>query len=532
MTATPAASASLHILLIDDDPEDRALISRALRRELIDAVLTEIKDEAALRAALARPDFDAAVIDYLLHWSDGLSVMRTLREVRPDCAVVLFTSSGNEEVAVEAMKSGADDYVVKSARPQLRLPRALQHAVERRRAAAERQRLESLLALAEREKNQFLAMLSHELRNPLAPIQNAAELFHLTTDLAPPLREATERLRRQIRHLAHLLDNLLDAANMVQGLLKLDRVAIDLADVVQDAVDRVHPQIAAKRQTLTVRLPSESVPVEADRARLSQAIGNLLDNASRYSAESTSITLEARLEAHQAVITVRDWGEGIDGALIGRVFEVFVQGERTIARSGGGLGLGLALARSVVELHGGKVTAHSDGPGLGSTFVIRLPVAARVVPAAAATAFPTAATADPAALRVLIVDDNQDAAETLAKVLRFDGHLVSTAYGAETALTLLAQAVPDVAILDIGLPGIDGYELARRLRIGGRSRPLLIALTGYGDAKDRVLSHAAGFSHHLVKPVNADELRALLQGVLRHDPENLSSKPPEATAPS
>jgi DNA-binding response OmpR family regulator len=184
-----------------------------------------------------------------------------------------------------------------------------------------------------------------------------------------------------------------------------------------------------------------------------------------------------------------------------------------------------------VELHGGKVTAHSDGPGLGSTFVIRLPVAARIVPVAQATAFPAPATTDPAALRVLIVDDNLDAAETLAEVLRFDGHLVYTAYSAEAALTLMTQATADVAILDIGLPGIDGYELARRLRIGGRPRPLLIALTGYGDAKDRVLSHAAGFSHHLVKPVNADELRAMLQGILRHDPESLSSKPPEATAP-
>jgi signal transduction histidine kinase len=518
------AAERLHVLIVDDNPEDRALISRALRRELGDAVvISDIKDEPALEAALALHTFDAAVVDYLLNWSDGLSVMRGLRAVRPDCAVVLFTSSGNEEVAVQALKAGADDYVVKSARPQLRLPRALLHAVERRRAAAERQRLESLLVRAQREKEEFLSMLSHELRNPLAPIRNAAELFYLTPDLAPPLREATELMRRQVDHLAHLLDDLLDADQLVRGLLQLNRVQVDLAHVVQRAVSSVQPRIAAKRQMLAVRIEPASIPLEADAERLSQAIANLLDNASRYSPESTAVTLDVGLLAHQVVISVRDHGQGIDPALLERVFEVFVQGPRSSARSEGGLGVGLAVTRSIVSLHGGQVWAHSDGPGTGSVFVIRLPTAQRVVPDGALPRA-TRLTA-PGVLRILLVDDNIDSAESLAAVLRMDGHRVSTAYDAESALLLAQQEPPEVAVLDIGLPGIDGYELARRLRAGTRSRPILVALTGYGDAKDRVLSHAAGFLHHLVKPVDPEELRTVLRGMRPLEQQSVSTKP-------
>ncbi len=371
---------------------------------------------------------------------------------------------------------------------------------------------EDALREAAQRKDEFLAMLAHELRNPLAPISTAAQLLKVRHGDEKIRVMASDIIVRQVRHMTALVDDLLDVSRVTRGLVELDMATLDLKQVVNAAVEQALPLIETRRHALEVRTSPNRAHVRGDRTRLVQVIANVLNNAAKYTPAGGRIVLSLDVGDDQARLAVADNGNGINPALLPDIFDLFIQGERNPDRAQGGLGLGLALVRSITLLHGGTVTAHSDGNGRGSTFTITLPLAegpelSADLPGGHA---PAAATRQ---LRVMIVDDNPDAASTLAALLEARGHSVTVAEDAEMALYEPALESTDAFILDIGLPGMDGYTLARHLR--GRpatSKALMIALTGYGQPADRVLSGAAGFDHHFVKPVDTAVLAQVLDG--------------------
>ncbi len=367
-----------------------------------------------------------------------------------------------------------------------------------------------------RRKDEFLAMLAHELRNPLAPISNAAQLLAMSTLDAQRVRQSSEVIIRQVRHMTSLVDDLLDVSRVKRGLVQLERERVDIKSVVASAVEQARPLVEARRHALDLHVDAALGWVHGDRIRLVQVIANLLNNAAKYTAQGGRIALSvapAREAGQDAVaISVRDNGIGIDRGVLPHVFELFTQAERTPDRSQGGLGLGLALVHSLVQLHGGRVEAHSDGLWMGSTFTVTLPTIDPAPETAAGERARPMPLPAGAGKRILVVDDNVDAAQSLADILRSLGHQVATAHDSHDALAKAAQQWPEVFILDIGLPDIDGYALARRLRdgAGGRAATYL-ALTGYGQAHDRVLAKTAGFDHHFVKPVDFGALVEIIE---------------------
>jgi two-component system CheB/CheR fusion protein len=383
------------------------------------------------------------------------------------------------------------------------------------------QRRTDELAGAERRKDQFLAMLAHELRNPLAPIRNAVELMRQVETGDPAFQPSREMVERQVKHLARLVDDLLDVSRINQGSIRLRKEAVDLGAIVQRAVEATRPLIDGRGHELTVQLPTDPVRLEADPTRLEQVIANLLNNAAKYTMPGGHVHVQAAQEGNEAVVRVRDNGIGVPPDVLDRVFEPFVQSEGSLARSEGGLGIGLTLVRSLVEMHGGSVEAHSPGLGQGSEFVLRLP--ARVPPEkpAAISGMPAMADMPPIlhsdasfptrGLRVLVVEDNVDAAESLAALLRLWGHDVHVVHDGLDAIDEAQRQHPEVVLLDIGLPGLDGYQVAKRLREDADlDGALLVAMTGYGQPDDRRRSREAGIHHHFVKPVEPFVLRTLL----------------------
>ncbi|SDD66917.1 Signal transduction histidine kinase [Massilia sp. PDC64] len=396
-----------------------------------------------------------------------------------------------------------------------------------------RREAEAKLRDAGRRKDEFLAMLAHELRNPLAPIGMAAKVLRTGHVTPHRLKQTCEIIDRQIRHMTKLLDDLLDVSRVTRGLVVLAHGLHDVVAVVRDAVEQARPLIDARRHQLSLTLPTEGAHVRGDGTRLVQIVTNLLNNAAKYTPEGGVIELELSLDAGAVHIVVRDNGIGIDAALLPHIFDLFVQGERSFDRAQGGLGIGLALVKSLVEKHGGHISAASGGQGAGSEFTVRLPRAreAAVAPDMSRHGDPT----DSRALDILIVDDNVDAADTLSMYLDSVGHRLHVAYEGQRGLALAEEAAPDVLLLDIGLPDIDGYQLAQRLRaLPQTADATLIALTGYGQDSDRERSIAAGFDHHLTKPVDVEALVRLLTTVLKrpstrdvpHDaaPDNISQQ--------
>jgi PAS domain S-box-containing protein len=373
----------------------------------------------------------------------------------------------------------------------------------------ERTQAELELREANRKKDEFLAMLAHELRNPLAPISTAAEMLRMTASLDPRIRKASEVISRQVRHMTSLVDDLLDVSRVTRGLVQLEKEVVEVKAAVASAVEQSRPLIEARHHTLTVRLDAAHSTVHGDRTRLVQIIVNLLNNAAKYTPQGGEITLSVQLEDAMVLTSITDNGIGIESALLPHVFDLFTQAERTPDRAQGGLGIGLALVKTLVNLHGGWVTANSAGPGLGSTFTLALPaVAPSLQGGPLDAAGGVAAPATP--VRVMLVDDNVDAAESLAVLLEAQGHQVAVQAHPLAAIAAARQDPPQVFILDIGLPEIDGYELARRLRADPLTgHALFIALTGYGQAHDRILSRSVGFDHHFVKPVDTEKLRQL-----------------------
>ncbi|QEH38039.1 Autoinducer 2 sensor kinase/phosphatase LuxQ [Aquisphaera giovannonii] len=626
----------MRFLVLDDSPDDRLVAARLLRQAHPGAEVDEVSDPAGFERALGRDGYAAVVTDYLMRWTDGVRVLRRVKALWPDCPVVLFTGSGNEEVAVEAMKAGADDYVIKSPRTVGRLPLAVTLAMER---VSARRRIEALeghlldltealdvgvfratpggdlltcngaflrilglespgearsvdlsgllsppgradamreaadgramarrekeivrpdggrvwvliservgddagrpvvdglvedisgrkqlergltaqaeeLREADRRKDEFLAMLAHELRNPLSPIQSAAQILQLIPALHSDehVRYACEVIERQTRALARLVDDLLDVSRVSRGKIVLHPEFIDLGLAVARAVETARPLVEARRHELKLQLPSEPVRVSADLTRLTQVLSNLLNNAAKFTPEGGRISVEAVREAGQAVVRVKDNGIGIAPDLLPRVFDLFTQGEVSIDRNQGGLGIGLTLAKRLVELHGGTLTAESHADEPGSTFTVRLPAALRPTPGGGppAEARPSAG----ARLDILVVDDNRDAADVAALVLRTLGHSPRTVYDGPSAVAAVRESHPAVVFLDIGLPGMDGYEVARAIRADRDARDtVLVALTGYGSEEDRSKSREAGFDYHLMKPAEVEDIIRILRSV-------------------
>jgi signal transduction histidine kinase/DNA-binding response OmpR family regulator len=364
---------------------------------------------------------------------------------------------------------------------------------------------------ADRQKNEFLSMLAHELRNPLAPIRNAVEVMKLRTDVPQEYEWARDVIDRQIRQLTRLVDDLLDVSRITRGKIDLRTEPLDLSAVAVQAVEASRPFVEFKGHKLDVSVPPDGLPVHGDPARLAQVFTNLLINAAKYTEEGGQIWLAVRRDGPEAVVSVKDTGVGIAADMLSAVFDLFIQVDHAIDRSQGGLGVGLTLVKRLVEMHGGSVAAHSDGPGQGSEFVVRLP-ALSAAPDRPIAAGKNGTVGRPArALKVLVVDDNLDAADTLASLLERDGHQVRQAHDGLKALEMAGAFRPDAVVLDLGLPGLDGYEVAKRIRAARDGfDPVLVAVSGYGRDEDRRRTRQAGFDHHLVKPADLGALRSAL----------------------
>ena len=370
---------------------------------------------------------------------------------------------------------------------------------------------------SDQRKDEFLATLAHELRNPLAPIRNSLHMLRSAPDRLPP-QQVHDMLDRQVKHMVRLLDELLEVSRISRGVVELQRATVNLGAVIGDAVESSRPLIEQGRHVLNVALPPEPLFVDGDALRLAQIVSNLLNNAARYTDPGGCIQLSARREGDEAVIEVSDTGIGIAAGQLTQVFAMFGQLDRSDPRSQGGLGIGLALAQRLAQMHGGTVEAASAGPGQGSTFTVRLPALASQTPAAPAPQENGQGISTGAAMRVLVVDDNRDSAESTGMLLEFMGFETRVAHDGPAALVQIEAWRPRAVLLDLGMPGMDGCEVARRARLTqGHDELTLIAMTGWGQDSDRQRTHEAGFDHHLTKPVDPDEVQALLMKVLERE---------------
>ena len=523
----------VNILLVDDQP-GKLLSYEAILSSLGENLIKANSGREALEHLL-KTEITVVLMDVSMPELDGFELAEIIRQhPRFQKTAIIFVSAVHlsDLDQIKGYESGAVDYVSVPVIPELlrakvsvfaelyrktrdseRLTRELEDRVTARTAELEASMVRQMaltdqLREADRRKDEFLALLAHELRNPLAPVVNAVNIMRLKETGDLDLQWCREVIERQAGQLTRLVDDLLDVSRITLGKIKLRPEQVDLANVIAGALELSRPLMEAHRHQLTTVLPDTPVVLQGDLARLTQVVANLLTNAAKYQNDGGRVDLVVEQQGQEAVITVRDPGIGIPAHMLTEVFELFSQGERTLDRAQGGLGIGLSLVKTVVEMHGGSVSAHSEGMDRGSEFVIRLPCVVPE-PARARPAAPAARRPIPAR-RILIVDDSRDAAESLAMLLSLSGHHVLVSHHGEEALHLAASERPEVVLLDIGLPGIDGYEVCRRLRQSGLDGALIIAMTGYGQERDRQRSKDAGFDTHTVKPVELDHLMELL----------------------
>lgn len=437
-------------------------------------------------------------------WSDLPLLILGGGAAGPSAPVLALEEVGNVTLLDRPVRVATLVSTVRSAlRARLRQYQIREHL-------AEQERVRRQLREADRRKDEFLAMLAHELRNPLAPVLNAAQILLAKPDRRDVTARQANIIQRQALHLARMLDDLLDVSRITHGKIELRRQRLDLRFAVEQVIESCRSRIEQLNQELTVEVPQEPIWLDADLTRLHQIIGNLVTNANKYTEPGGRLMVRVDTEGGFGRVVVRDTGIGIEPEFLPSIFDLFTQNDRSLVRSEGGLGIGLTMVERLVELHGGTVTAHSDGPHQGSEFVVRLPLAPNP-DAIPPLLLRGTASAAPGPRRILVVDDNRDAAETLGELLRLWGHSVTVVHDGPSAIKQAADEVPEVVVLDISMPGMDGYEVARCLRAESRlSGMRLIALTGYGQEEDRRHSRAAGFDAHLVKPVEPEQLRRLL----------------------
>ncbi len=521
------------ILLVDDQP-GKLLSYEAMLSDLGENLIMASSGREALEHLL-RTDITIVLMDVSMPEIDGFELAEMIQQhPRFRKTAIIFVSAVHlsDFDRLKGYESGAVDYVSVPVIPELlrakvsvfaelyrktrefeRLNRELEERVadrtaELQEAVTKQMELADRLREADRRKDEFLALLAHELRNPLASVRNAVGIMRLKGSDDQQLQWCHDVIERQADQLKRLVDDLLDVSRITQGKIQLRLESVDVETVIAGAVETSAPLINGQRHTLQVTLPETPLFVRGDASRLTQVVANLLNNAAKYQNENGSIDLSVRPAGREVVIAVRDRGIGLSPGMLSEAFELFAQGERTPDRAQGGLGIGLSLVKKLVELHGGSVRAASDGPGHGSEFVVRLPLEQ---PAEAPSPSVEPPAADARRIhRILVVDDNVDAAESLAMLLRLDGHDVTIAHDGVRALEAAESAQPGVVLLDIGLPGMDGYEVCRRLRAAGHTRTRVIALTGYGQDKDKQLAMDAGFDEHTVKPVEFGRLIKLL----------------------
>lgn len=538
MATNVNGSDKVNILLVDDQP-GKLLTYEAMLSELGENLIKANSGREALEHLL-KTDITVVLMDVSMPELDGFELAEIIRgHPRYQKTAIIFVSAVHltDLDRLKGYESGAVDYVSVPVIPELlrakvsvfaelyrktreseRLNRELEQRVAERTAeleasTARQTELAEQLRQADRRKDEFLALLAHELRNPLAPVRNAVTIMRMKNSDDPELAWCRDVIERQANQLTRLVDDLLDVSRITRGKIKLRIEPLDLATVLEAAVETSRPLIDAHKHELLVTLPKDRVRIEGDLTRLTQVIANLLNNAAKYQNEGGRIELTAACERGEAVISVKDQGVGIAPEMLAQAFDLFSQGERAPDRAQGGLGIGLSLVKNLVEMHGGTVSGVSGGVGKGSEFVVRLPCLA--AEPNALTDLPADSAMTPAAhpLRVLVVDDSTDAAESLAKLLRLAGHEVLVAHDGPEALEIVAAERPAVMLLDIGLPGMDGYEVCRRIRQQGFSDARIIAVTGYGQARDRERSREAGFDSHAVKPVDPSELMKLVSGI-------------------
>jgi len=505
------------VLVVDDNADMRDYL-RQLLREWDVTVASNGVD--ALEQAQASPP-QLIVTDVMMPGLDGFGLLQELRaDARTRAVPVLMLSArAGEEARVSGLDAGADDYLTK--------PFTAQELVARVRSLLNLSKARRDAEAANQTKDQFLAILGHELRNPLAPILTALQLMNLR-DEESSLKERAV-IDRQVRHLVRLIDDLLDVSRIARGKIELRPQTVDVADLIAGAVESASPLLEERHHRLTLDV-ARGLLLRVDATRLTQVIVNVLSNAAKYTEASGDIALSARRDGGHIEIRVKDSGVGISADMLPRVFELFAQERQRLDRSHGGLGLGLTIAKRLVEMHHGTIAAHSDGAGTGSEFIIRLPLASASADVRTGERPNAKGARAGSSRRILVVDDNADGARLLADALELVGHEIRLAFDGPTALEAAADFLPDAALLDLGLPVMDGYELAGQMiaRSKGRRRPVLVAVTGYGQASDQERTRAAGFDAHVVKPVDIPRLISLVESLLAGTATVLHSGGPEA----
>ena len=469
-----------------------------------------------------------SVINLIAELDNGAGIILTVEEALPDSVAILLNKylsaqpTWSDLPVLVLTKSGGNSPWVQGAYERfgnltlLERPIRAPTLISATRSAMRARLMQYEIRTSDERKDEFLAMLAHELRNPLAPISAAAKLLELFSTDPKRVKDASLVIARQVGHMTNLIDDLLDVARVTRGLITLDKAQVDVREILTQAIEQVNPQILTKRQHFTVHLPPTHTPVIGDRKRLIQVVANILNNASKYTPDAGNIIAKLRHDRGDIVLDISDDGIGIAPDMVNRVFDLFTQATRTSDRSQGGLGLGLALVKSLIASHGGSVSAVSRGAGYGTTFTIKLPrqtdldvTISENEPTTTNDNFLATST-----LNLLIVDDNVDAADSLAMLLKAAGHNVMVQYGANKAIEQARISSPQVCILDVGMPEMSGNELASRLRkMPETANATLIALTGYSQEEDRKRSFEAGFDHHFVKPIDIEKLMTLFEKI-------------------
>lgn len=540
------ASGPTRVLLVEDDDDDY-LLAKDLFRQFAPGTyhLDRASDYDAAISALSECDHDLYLVDYRLGRNTGLELIAEALQRGCTSPMIMLTGQQEFEIDLQAMRAGAVDYLVKDRLDAATLERSMRYALQQKRheevirrvnqeleervrertaeldalnqalqkEVVERQRAEAAVREASQRKDEFLATLAHELRNPLAAVSSALQLLQPLPADRNQLAELHQIMRRQVEQLVRLIDDLMDMSRISRGKLTLRRERLPLAEVVNAVLDVSRPFVTAGNHKLTVQLPPEPIFVDADRVRLTQIVGNLLVNSAKYTPPGGKILLQASAQEGRAVIDVIDNGVGIPPEMLPKIFDLFTQVDSSKTRSHGGLGIGLTLVKTLVEMHGGQVEAASEGPQRGSRFTIRLPLAPSADGRVAASgAVSDTDLPDLPPMRVLVVDDNVSAAYLLERLLHRLHQEVRTVNSAASALALIGDFQPHAVISDIGMPGMSGYELAQAIRQQSDiAQPTLIALTGYGKDSDRLEAVSSGFDYHLCKPISIGALAHLLK---------------------
>ncbi|MDV6332265.1 response regulator [Asticcacaulis sp. 201] len=528
----PALITPVPILIVDDLSENLIALEALLRRDGLEFIKASSGTEAL--EILLKREVALALLDVQMPEMDGFELAEMMRgSERTRRIPIIFLTAGvtDRSRKFRGYEAGAVDFLEKPLEADILRSKVAVFSelyLQRRQIAVQRDNLKAFaeenlrllkdsrdnaqaLKEADVRKDEFLATLAHELRNPLAPIRNGLQILKMSPD-GPRAEDVRSMMDRQLTHLVRLIDDLLDVSRVSRGRIDLRKERISLQDAVKAAVETSKPLIDANGHKLTLDIPTEPLWVEGDLTRLAQVVSNLLNNAAKYTAHGGRICLTVTPHTGHADIIVADNGLGIEADMLPRVFDLFAQADSHLDRSQGGLGIGLALVSKLVDMHGGTSKAESDGPGKGSTFTVSLPL---VGASGEAQGKPLQKNGRPAApMKVLIVDDNVDSAQTSLWMLDLIGHKAEVANDGARALEMASEMKPDVVLLDIGMPGMDGYEVCRHLRkMPGMEQKVLIAQTGWGQESDRQKAFAAGFDHHITKPVSLDLLTQLLADI-------------------